>query len=130
MMPIANPQVTVNNEPVVIVPNSVMYDEGLGEQKVRAGSVGGGSVVQVVTEDVESNFSKVKFDMFPDPDSIKLARQWKANRNRNVVTVTGTNAEGKTLRRTFNQAIITNKYEVNLGADTTFTLEFQSQPAV
>ena len=130
MIPIANPQVTVNNEPWVIVPNTVAYTEGKGEQNVRAGSVGGGQVVQVVTENVESNFSMLKFEIYPDPDYIALARQVKSNRNQNVITVTGTNAEGKTLRRTFNQAIITNDYEVALGSDTTIPLEFKSQAAV
>jgi len=130
MIPIANPQVTVNNEPVVIVPNTCAYTEGKGEQNVRAGSAGGGQVVQVVTENVESNFSMVKFEIYPDPESIELARSWKSNRNQNVVTVSGTNPEGKSIRRTFNQAIITNNYEVALGSDTTVSLEFQSQPAV
>lgn len=130
MIPIANPQVTVNNEPWVVVPNSVSYTEGKGEQNFRAGSVGGGQVVPVITNNVDTNFSNFKLSIYPDPEYINRARQVKVNGSRNVVSISGTNADGKTLRRTFNQAIITNDYEIPLGADTVIELEFKSQAAV
>lgn len=130
---LANPQIVVNNESVSIVPNSVTYTEGAGEQNMRAASAGGASVEQVFSENVETNFSMVKFSIFPSPTMIDLARSWKKNGNANVVSITGTVTEAgseKVLRRTFNLAAILNDYDVNLGSDTNIEIEFKSQSAV
>ena len=127
---LADASVIVNNEPIAIVPNSLMFTEGFGEQNMRAASAGGASVVQVFSANVETNFSKVKFELFNDIDSIELARAWKSNRNQNTITVSGKTADGKTLSRTFQQAAILDDYEVELGSDTTFTLDFKSLAAV
>lgn len=127
---LANAAVVVNNEPVAIVPNSVTFTEGLGEQTMRASSSGGGAVDQVYAEDVTTNFSKVKFELYNDIDSIELARSWKANRNRNTVSISGKTPDGKTISRTFQSAAILDDYEVELGSDTTFSLDFKSKPAV
>lgn len=121
--------VSVNNEAVAIVPNSIKYTEGFGEQKVRAASVGGGEVEQVYSHDVESNFSMVSFEIYATVEAIKLARSWKAARNANVVQITGSTPDGS-LTRTFTQAGLLGNYDVELGADTTITLEFNSNPAI
>lgn len=127
---LANPSVVVNNEPVAIVPNSVTYTEGKGEQNMRAASTGGGGVEQVFSENVETNFSMVKFTVYNDPESVNLARTWKNNKNRNVVVISGKTSDGSKLRRTFNMAAILNDYEVALGSETEVPLEFKSNPAV
>jgi hypothetical protein len=127
---ISSPSVIVNNEPVAIVPNSVAYTEGKGEQNIRAASVGGGSVEQVFSQNVETNFSMVKFEIFNDANSIELARLWKTNLNRNVVQIAGKAPDGSTLQRTFQNAAILNDFEVSLGSETTIELEFKSDAAV
>lgn len=132
-VPLANPQVTVNNEAVAIVPNSVTYTEGFGEQTMRAASAGGASVEQVFSQNIETNFSMVKFEVYNDPQTIALVRSWKVAGNQNVVTVTGTVVDGisvNTLLRTFSKAAILNDFEVALGADTTIEVEFKSDAAV
>ena len=129
---LANPSVIVNNEPWLIVPNSVTFDEGLGEQTMRAASSGGGQTEQVYSENVEENFGGVKFQIYPDPEWIDKLRAVKANRNENVVTVTGSVVDRgttKTLTRTFTNAAILNKYEIPLGADTVIDVEVTSDPA-
>lgn len=127
---LANPSTVVNNEPVPIVPNSLTFTEGKGEQTMRAASIGGAETEQVFSENVETNFSMVKFSVFNDPVSINLVRSWKANKNLNVVSVTGKTSDGEKLIRTFNKAAILNDYEVALGSDTTIEIEFKSNPAV
>lgn len=127
---IANPSIVVNNEPVAIVPNSAKYTEGKGEQTLRAASAGGGAVEQVYSDNVETNLSMISFSLFNDPETIELLRTWKNNKNQNVVVLTGKTSDGKTLKRTFNQAALLNDYEVNLGADTTIDAEFKSAAAV
>ena len=113
---ISAPTVIVNNEPVAIVPNTLVYTEGKGEQNVRAASTGGGAVEQVFSDNVENNFSMVQFEVFNDANSIKSARAWKSNRNLNVVQIAGTAPDGTSVERTFQNAAILNDYEVALGS--------------
>lgn len=121
--------VTVNNDPVAIKPNSLSFTEGLGEQSIRAASAGGGQVEQVYANDIESNFSQVKFEMPATVENIARAREWKSNRNQNLVQITGRTPEGR-VTRSFSQAAILNDYEVPLGTDTDIPMEFKSNPAI
>lgn len=127
---LADPSIVVNDAPINIVPNSVVYKEGAGEQTVRAASTGGGNTTQVYSNNVETNFGMVKFEFFPAPQDINFFRQVKKNLNNNVVVLTGTTADGKSLRRTFNRSSLLTDYEVSLGTDTTVELEFNSDPAI
>jgi len=126
---LSSPSVIVNNVPVAIIPNTLVFNEGLGEQNMRATSSGGNEVEQVYSDNVEMRSGKVKFEIAPTIENIALARAWKLNRNQNLVQVSGRTADG-TLTRTFSQAGLLNDYEVPLGADTNIALEFTSRPAV
>ena len=129
MQPLSNIAVTVNNDPIAIVPNSASYTEGFGEQTMRAASIGGASVEQVFSQDLESTFSMSKFEVYPDIETVKLLRTWKSNGNANTVVFTGS-VDGVSFRRTFKKAAILNDYEVSLGSDTTVEIEFKSDAAV
>lgn len=129
----STPQVNVNNTNVPIVPNSLMFTEGEGTSDVRAASSGGGSVVQILADNIEENFSEVKFAIYPTLNLIAEARAWKKAPGQNVVQVTGTVTDGEVtanFSRTFTKATIVNNYEVPLGADTQIDLEWKSDPAV
>jgi len=127
---LADPSVVINNEPFAVVPNSVKFTEGAGEQTMRAASIGGGSVQQVYSNNIETNFSKVTLEVYNDIDTINDLRAIKKNMNSNAIIVTGKTPDGKTLRRTFNKAALLTDYEVQLGSDTTIELEFSSNAAV
>jgi len=129
---IANPQVIVNNIPQAIKPNSLSFTEGFGEQILRAASAGGKSVVQILADNVEDNFSDVKFSLDNTIDNIETARVWKSQPGQNGIVVTGTVTDGSTttnFRRVFNNASLMNNYDVNLGSDVSIDLEFRSDPA-
>lgn len=126
---LANALVTVNNDPVAIIPNSLVFTEGLGEQSIRAASAGGGQVEQIYSDNIESNFSMVNFDIPATVENIARARAWKTNRNQNVVQIMGSTPEGN-VTRTFTQAALLNDYEVALGTDTNVSIEFKSNPAI
>ena len=126
---LADALVLVNDDPVPVTPNSVMYTEGLGEQTIRAASIGGGQVEQIFANNTESNFASVTFDMPAIVDNITRAREWKTNRNQNVVQIAGQTPDG-TITRTFTQAAILNNYEVALGSETNITVEFKANPAI
>lgn len=129
MEQLSNPTVMVNNVQVAVTPNSVMYDEGLGEQSIRAASTGGGGVEQIYSRNVETEFATVKFDMPATVDNIKLQREWKVNKNQNLVSITGRTAEGD-ISKTFTQAAVLNAIEVALGVDTNISIEFKANPAI
>lgn len=129
---LANPTVTVNNEAWKVVPNSVKFTEGLGEQNMRAASSGGANTEQVYSQNVENNFSKVTAQFFPDPEQIDKIRAVKVNNNNNLIVLTGNVTDKgvvKSLKRSFTNAAILTDYDVELGADTVIEIEFQSDPA-
>ncbi len=126
---LADALVTVNNNPIAIIPNSLKYTEGLGEQIIRAASVGGGQVEQIYANNIETNFASVMFDMPATVDNIAQAREWKTNRNANLVQIAGSTPEGR-VTRSFTQAAILNDYEVALGSETNITVEFKANQAI
>jgi len=122
---LARPSIIINNTPIQVVPNTTVYTEGKGEQNVRTQSAGGGSVEIVVSENVETNISKVNFSIMPTPENIEAARGWKSNPGANAINI----VSGE-FNRSITSATLTNDYEVNLGSDTTIDLEFMGAPAV
>lgn len=125
LIAVTNPQVTINNIAVAVVPNSVKYDEGLGEQSQRVQSAGGGNVEVVYDDNVETHVSKVMLQLTNTAENIDLARTWKKNGNANVVAITGND-----LARSFPSCALVNQYEVALGSDGVLELEFCGAPAV
>lgn len=126
---ISDPSIVVNNIPISIVPGSVKFNEGKGEQKMRAASTGGGNVEQVYSDDVSTHFSMVKFSLHNDIESIESAKTWKTNKNNNVILLSGKNPSGKSITRTFGNAALLSNYEVELGSDSSFDVEFTSNAA-
>lgn len=122
---LSNPTVLINNISVAVVPNSVSYTEGKGEQMVRVQSAGGGSVQSVLSNNVETNLSTVKMSLFPTAENIALILTWKNNANANAISITGSG-----LTRSFTNAALTSDYEVSLGSDTQIDLEFKTDAAV
>lgn len=123
---ISDAVIDINNESVGIVPNTLVFTEGLGEQKVLAVSEGGGRVSQVFANDLESSFGLVKFEIRSTAKNIALARSWKAKGNTNVVIIAGEDSEGDDFIRTFTQASVTGNYEVNIATEGTIAIEFQT----
>ena len=122
--------VLANNEAIGIMPNSLSYTEGLGEQTVRAVSIGNGKTEQVFARNLETNFSTLKFNLPTTPDNIDLARSWKAAGNENVFQIAGSTPDGKDVTRTFTQAALISDYEVSIGTETDIEIEIRSNSAI
>ena len=123
---ISDPSIVVNNVGVRVVPNTVGYTEGFGDQEVLVESGGNGDIEQVFSDNVETNIGMIKFSLRATTRNIELARGWKVNKNRNTITMTATTDDG-TVNRTFAKAVLVNDYEVGLAADGTLELEFKSK---
>lgn len=126
---LSNAQVLVNNDVVAIIPNTLTFTEGLGEQSIRAASSGGAQSEQVFSDNIEMRYSTVKFEIPPTVENISKAREWKINKNQNLVQIAGRTADG-TVTRTFSQAALLTDYEVPLTSDGNITLEWRANPAI
>lgn len=122
---LSNPTVIINNANITVMPNSVMYTEGLGEQSIKVASAGGGSVELLSSENVEDRYSKVSLSIPVTEDNIANALTWKNNENNNVIAIT---SQGFT--RTFGEATLITDYEVNMQSDGQIDLEFHTRAAV
>lgn len=120
------PTIVVNNATVAIKPNSFSYKEGFGERNVRVASTGGGGRSIVTTENVETQMGSCKFTLYTTADNIAAVRSWLANGSANMVEA----SDRSGWSRTFQQAIITNDPDLNLGVDGEIEVEFMSNPAV
>ncbi len=129
MIQLSDATLIANNEAIGIVPNSLSYTEGFGEQDVRVASIGGGKVEQVYAQNVESNISMLKFELPTTPENIKLARSWKSNQNQNVFVIAGSTNEGD-VTKTFTQAAVVNDYEVAIGSEGSIEVEVKANPAI
>lgn len=118
----------VNNDVVAYEANTLSYNDGFGEYNVRNAVIGGGQTEQVFSEDLATKFSMVKFALPSTDDSAALIREWKNNRNDNVVEIQATTG-GSTFTRVFTQASIKENPEVNLSTDGTVEVEFMANPA-
>lgn len=116
---LANPTIVINNLHIGVVPNETTYTEGFGEQKMRVRSGGAGAIESVYTNDVETNLSMVKFQIYSDTPYLELARGWKALLNANIISITDDD-----FSRHLIDAAVTNNYEVGLGASSTVELEW------
>lgn len=117
------PTVMVNGVSVAIKPNSFSYKEGFGERKVRIASGGGGTLTQVVSEDIETQLSTCKFMLYSTSDNVSLVRTWQKDGDANAVEVT----DKDNFSRVFTNAIITNDPDVALGVDGELEVEFTSR---
>jgi hypothetical protein len=124
---ISVPSVTINNQTIGIVPNTLTYTEGFGDQSVVTQSGGNGSIETVYYDNAENKRTMVSFELRNTAENIALARGWKTNLNQNTITVSDNNAD---FQRTVRNAALTNDYEVNLQSDGTISLEFYGDQTV
>jgi hypothetical protein len=129
MIQLTDATVLVNNEAIGIMPNSLAFNEGLGEQKVRSVSIGNGKTETVYSRDLETNLGMVKFELPVTPQTIELLRAWKSNANQNVVQIAGSTPEGD-VTRTFSSAALVTDYEVGVGSETTIEAEFRGNAPI
>lgn len=122
---LANPTLVVNNQAVFVIPNSISFRDGTGEQTVSV-QAAGNTVQTVYSKNLESNMSFLKFSLSNTPENIELANTWKSLENANAATLTGNGG----FSRSFNNLAVTNDVEFNLGADVTIDIEMMGDPAI
>lgn len=127
---IAKPQITVNDDPIAVIPNSVKYSEGEGETTVRTTSGGGSSVVVIISDNAEDKKGMVSFDLANTVTDIDNARIWKQNAGLNTVAISGELQNGQQFNRVMNQATIINNPEIELSTEGKLTLTWEGSQMV
>ncbi len=123
-----NVSIFVNNAQISYTAGTLTSRDGFAEYQVRNAVLGGGQSEQVFSEVLESKFGMVKWSVPTTPENKKLTREWKANRNNNVVELVG--PEGSNFTRVFSQASILNDPEADYSTDGNIEVEFNSNPAI
>jgi hypothetical protein len=124
---ISNASLIINNVPVLYTPGSLKYDEGLGEQTFRTQTAGGGQVETVYSDNAETKFSSIDFQLRNVPSNMSLAKGWKENSNANTIVIIDTLSG---FSRTFQYAALVNNYMVELNPEGNIELNFKSNPAI
>ena len=125
---LARPQLEVNGLSVLIVPNSLSFTEGGGEQTVKAQSAGGASVSSVYSQNAETQITMLKFELFVTDINFALARIWKFNLNLNLLTWSG--GDGSDTQRVLQFAALTNDYEIEMKNEGIMSLEFHGEATI
>lgn len=124
---LTNPSVIINNANMPIVPNTLSFTEGGGEQAMRVQSGGGGSIDVVYSQNVESRLATVSFSVLPTSVNIEALRAMKFAGNANAIQIVDPESG---LQRSFLKAALTTDYQVNAGADAVIEVEFKSLPPI
>lgn len=124
------PQVEVNNDLILIVPNTLNYDLGEGETNVRAASGGGNSIRSVHTQNAESKIGKVMFSVYLTADMDDRIREWKDSTGANAIKFSERLGDGTVSARSFENMSLINSVNREATADGTVPLEFSGDPAI
>jgi|WetSurMetagenome_2_1015567.scaffolds.fasta_scaffold624789_1 hypothetical protein len=122
---LSTPTIRVNDQTTMIVPNSLTFTEGLGERSLKAQSGGGNQVGFVMSENIETRYSEVKFQLYATSENIEAVRTWKSNVFSNTLSF-----EDEGITRFGTTAGITNNYEVKTGESGTIDVEFRCNTLV
>ena len=123
---IANAAIEIGNTLVSIVPNTCTYDEGGGEQSVKAQANGSASAEVVIFDNAESKLSMIKFSVFPTIENIEFFRSVKYGGQTTVRLFD----QDTGFTRTMVGAYLVNNYEIALQSDGNIPLEFSGTPVV
>ncbi len=123
------PQISINNEAVRIVPNSLTYDGGEGEVAVRSASGGGRNSESVHSANAETFISKVMFDMYLTSDLDQNIAQWKEAIGNNSIQINQRPlGGGDAITLSFDGMSLTTPVERAASADGVVSLEWSGDP--
>lgn len=124
---ISDPQLTINNISIPIVPGSFKFKPGMGETNVRVESSGGGNTNTVYSKNVSTMFSEFSFQMVNTDANFALAKTIKANFNANAAALA--NGADPDFTLSWKDFAIKNDFETTLSPEGTIEIECAGSPA-
>lgn len=126
---LTNVSIEVDDEAIEINPDSVTYNEGLGESTVTAGSKGGRPTT-IVSTDETTRVGMIKFEMPATVKAQDLSRDFKARGDERVVKMSGMDSEGNRFGRTLRHGVMTPDSEKEVKNEGKIEIEFKGAPLV
>ncbi len=126
---LTNASVEVNDEPQVIMANTVSVILGGGESDVKGGSKGG-AVIPIFSENIETKIGEVKYESPSTETTVENVKAFKDNGPANVVRVTGVGPAGARVNLTFKSAALVNQPEIAFQSEGTTPFEWKGAPAI
>ena len=124
MRAISNPTVKWNGNTISIVANSLSYKLGDGDKVIRAISAGGNAITPVVTENVETKLSMIKFSVPNTSEGLRLSREMAQAGEANEFQIVDEEAQVS-----FSTMALMTEPERPLTQDGEIELEFMGPPA-
>jgi len=121
--------VEVDDEPLTIEGNTIVFVEGQGESTTKGASRGGRTVI-VTSEDITTKVGMIKFEMPSSVNTLNSTRDIKARGAGRIVRVSGIDPQGNRLGRVCAQAIMTNDPEKAVQSEGKVAVEFSGAPLV
>ncbi len=128
-----NATVMLNDISFGVVSDSIELTHGFGERTVEGASVGGGVIIQVISEDPTSAFGMLKFSLHTTLENHNsLVRLLESKNNGRIsVSLTATNTStGTTFSLSSEECTITNNPAVKFGPGGQFDIELQGRKFV
>lgn len=122
---ITNPQININDELILYVPNSLKFTPNTAKTVVKSLTAGGNSAVTVHSKDVTESTSKVTFSVKATERIIQLISYWDSNIGKNVIEISSQNGE---LAYAFTGMSLEENVELEFGADSEVELTFLGDP--
>jgi hypothetical protein len=118
----------INNDPVLVVANSVKTKKGRGTVKVENMTRGNGSSEIVTSVDTSTKIGMVKFDIPATIEGFKQLDAWHLNKGKNVCRVTFV-ADGKQIVEYYPTMSVTNDPDKETGVDGKVSVEMSGGQA-
>ena len=122
---ISNPQIVINDEIVLFIPNSLKYIENTAKTVVKSLTAGGTSAVTVHSMDLSEANSKITFTVKATKRTLELIPFWYSNTAENVIEVSSANGD---IALAFIQMSLEEIPESAFGADGELELTFLGDP--
>lgn len=123
---LANPTLEINDQVVPYKPNSLTFKGGSGDITVRPQSAGGASVENVITQDIETRKSMIKFTLLAETGNMDLIDDFSQLSIGAAGVVIRLSAPSFT--RTFRGMRLIADPERSIGAEGEAELEFHGDP--
>lgn len=123
------PAIMINGVEIGYVPDTLIFDEGLGDHDLNINIDDNGLLTRDFNAVLGSELGAVKFKILRTNYNLNLIRQWKSNGSSNTIVLHDpdkiTNFNIK-----FNEAVLYKKCEIHSSPYSDIKIEFSTLPAV
>jgi hypothetical protein len=122
---ISNPQIFINDELILYVPNSLKYVKNTAKTTIGSLTAGGASVATVHSTDVTEAQGKVVFSIKPTSRTIELLDIWASNVQANTIEISSQNGD---VAIAYSQMSLESVPDLEFGADKEIEVTFLGDP--